>query len=309
MTTNTTHGGLVKEDEKMISVHFDSVLEVLDHNCDNVNRKKFIQYTQNEKADRYGVGSNWLGTTNQCEKDVINHALAGDPEMCKDLMNKISQFRIEIGADRADYRETLPRRKRKTRFGDFGDEVDIHKVLAGKVDTSWRKKVQMETNPISPLVTIVIDLCASAYEDCKNSYWRAAVALFVTQELLNAGKSVKLVVADVGKHAMHDSRKLLSTSIVIKDFNQAVSIERIAAMTHLGFFRTFMFGAMQVQDYATNSSLGTPVTLDDNNIPVHLREEVEKGHTKYLRVTRISSLREAQTALKDIYKQIGEYRN
>lgn len=301
----TTHNGLVKEDGKMVSVHFDSIVELLDYKCENTNASKFKEYIYGESSQ----SSSWIGKTNSSNKDVINHALGGDSKMCEDLLEKIAAFREQIGADRVDFHDSLPKIKRKRIKSDFGDSVDIHKVYQGQLDTAWDRMIRVESPKTSPLVTLCIDICGSSMENCTDSFWRAAVALHVSNELQSAGKSVKIVVAECAEGAMRDTHKLLSNSIVIKDFNQQVAIERIAAMTHFGFLRTYMFGVMCVQDYACYSHLGSPADLTEENMPIHLREEIETGHVKFLHIGRVRGSREAEMELKKIYKRIGDYKN
>jgi hypothetical protein len=301
----TSHNGLVKESDKLVSVHFDSIIEFLDYKCTNSNERRFKEYTKESS----GRGVAWLGKTNNNAKDVINHALGGDQKMCDDLIRKIDQFKSAIGAERTDYSAPIRKVKRKRIKSDFGDAIDIHKVYQGQLDQAWDRMVRIEADRISPLVTICIDLCGSAMEDCSSSYWRAAVALHLSDELQAAGKSVKIVVAMASDGAMTNSKKRMSTSIVIKEFNQQVNIERIAAMTHFGFLRTFMFGIMCVQDYITCSSLGCPVDITEKNMSLHLQEEVDAGHVKLLHVGRVKNQSGAEAELKKLYKTIGDYRN
>jgi hypothetical protein len=306
-TITTTKGGIVKENKRMVSVHFDSILEVLDYQCETKNKRRFDEYIGN--VSTYRRGADWYGKTNREAKDVVNHALGGDQELCRDLLEKISSFEESIGANRANYVGKVEVQKRKRVNGDFGNEIDIHKVYQGNVGTAWTDMVREVKDSVHPLVTLVIDVVGHSGESCNASFWRAAVALHVTQELIAAGKSVKIIAAECSVNSMfRDSRKL-STSITVKEFNQPVSIERIAAMTHLGFFRTFNFAAKQVQEAECRGNLGQPTDLNDKNVSLHIQEEIAEGHTKLLHIPRVNNLRGAEKALKSVYNQITDYKN
>jgi hypothetical protein len=308
----TTHNGHVKENHDRVSVHFDSIIDLLDYkNTRNVNQPFFDTFFTKGAQTTPSGELDWLGETNYHggHKAVIDHALKGDEKMAKKLKIKYDHFRKELDVNRANYRAPISKRKRRKTRGDFGDSVDIHMVNQGRCGEAWTRMKKVDVDAIDPLITIVIDIVGNASEKCESSFWRASVALYVCEELLKAGKSVKIIVAEVGANAMVNNSKLLTTSIVIKDYNQPVSIERVAAMVHFGFFRTFNFGAMAVQDSKLRSSLGGAVNLSAVNMPLHLKEELDSGRTKFLHIPRVRSISNAKESLDQIYIDLGIYKN
>lgn len=300
----TTKGGLVKETDKQVSVHFDSIPEFMEYKlpAGSTNIEFWRRFTnRNDRHDR-----RWIGKTNKTVGDVIDHALAGDDEMEKTLEEITRQFRESIGADRLDFAQPITKRKRKATMSDFGDELDIHKVYQGKCDVAWRSMRRIETDNIHPLVTLVVDVVGNAHENCDSSLWGAALAMFVAEELRKAGKAVKIVVAEAGVSAMTRNNKILTTSIVIKHFNENVPAKRIAAMTHFGFFRVFNFAMMAVQDNKLHYGLGTSTSMKEQHYPIHLKEEAATGAVKFVNVGRVRNLAQAKQGLKNIYHQIGE---
>lgn len=303
----------VKVRGDMIGVHFDSVTELLAYELpgDNPNRRGFKEYLSSTLTKSGNRDGSWIGTTNKCNKDVIDHALLGDPQLYENLQGKIKQFRKAIGIETVNYTQTIKRPKRKRIQSDQGDEVDIHAVYQGRADKAWRSHVREIVEMKYPLVTIMVDIHDVAAYDCTDSFWRAAVAVHLADELQAAGKSVKIVVGGISQNALSsrvsiDGRTInyLCDSIVIKNYNERLVPERLAAMTHLGFFRTFGFGAKSVQPYQLSYGLGVSVDTTQKRFPVHLQEEVDAGHTKIVLIPRVRSLSGAIAAMGNAYKQM-----
>lgn len=295
----------IRENEKQVSVYFDSLLELMDYTPPDINQKRFDDYIG--KSHHPGYDRKWYGPTNKTSKDVINHALLGDEELYQNLQSKINELDRAVGKYTTDYTQNIKKAQRKKYRSDFGDEIDIHKVYQGQCNVAWTKTKRVEVDQAHHLVSILVDYVGSSGENANDSLWRAAVAVKLVDDLLTAGKSVKLLCGSVCASAMEGSSKNLVTSVVIKNYNEHLSMPRLAAMTHLGFFRTAGFAMMCAQHRKAGYSLGYPQNLTYDNMPIHLKDDVEAGHTKYIPVGRISSLSSAIAGLNKAYELLRSF--
>lgn len=297
----------IKENNSQISVHFESLLELMDYVPFEINSRRFLEYMGRQSYDTYGGNKNWYGATNHNAKDTLNHALIGDEVLYNSLKNKIGLLDREVGTYTKDYQQQIQMSRRKKFKSDFGDEMDIHKVYQGQCNIAWTKTKRVEVNQVKHLVTILVDYVGNCDESVDDTLWRAAVAVKLVDDLTKAGKSVKLVCGSVSSNSMVGISKLLSTSVVIKKFNERLSLSRLSAMTHLGFFRSAGFAMLCAQNNKMTVGLGHACDLSYSNMPIHLKEEVDAGHVKFINIGRISSLRQATKGLENAYKQMKSF--
>lgn len=291
----------IKENEKMVSVHFDSILEIIEGDFS----KRDNAYDIKNKLTG-SVPSRKYGITNKTREDVIRHALIGDSVLLKDLEKKIEILNQVTGKNTMDYEQKIKSARRKRVFAEQGDELDIEKVYNGELDTCWSKTVKIEFDSAHRFVTLFIENGANWREDVTSSFWRSAIAVFLTRELERAGKSVRIVVGSTGQNSFVQNRKLLSTSVTVKEYNQRVSLERVASMTHLGFFRTVGFAMINIPNYKIAEGLGSHKDIDAESFPLQLQEQVKQGHTRLVHIKPITRQAEAISALKYAYEQLKQ---
>jgi len=294
---------IVQENDKMVSVHFDSILDVLDYTPPQKHKKLFEQCVKTEKKS-----PRWFGLGNYVAHQVIDKALLGDKDLYNILERYISRLDDITGYRTKEYKHTIDQVKRVKLKSSFGDELDIHKVYQGQCDTAWSRTKRIEVASKLHLVTLLIDLGGNSNQNAEDSIWRAAVAVRLMEELESAGKSVRIVSGVLAHRAFSNIGKSLTASITIKEYNQALSLERLAAMTHLGFMRTFCFGCFYSQKHNLRASLGTAGILNSEK-PIQLQEEIDKGHTKYVYLSRAMDVNTAKDSLKNAYRQMEEFSN
>jgi len=209
-----------------------------------------------------------------------------------------------LGMDEVDYVQKIKAVKRKLKHDRFGDELDIHKVYAGKLDTAWTRRERVVYDKEHPLVTLYVNISGSAGVEADESLWRAVVTLKIYEELIQAGKSVRVIVGGSSSGTFRTSHKC-ACAMVVKEYNQSLSMERLAAMTHIGFYRIFGFAAKAAQDeLMLKSSMGYSDRINEKNIPINLQEEIAEGHTKMVFIERSTTEREAIRDLKNVYAQL-----
>jgi len=294
---------IVKTNDEMISIHFDSILDLMEHEATGRNANRFNRFLTDYESD-----PSWYGKTNGGEaKQVIDHALIGDQKLYDGLSEKVSDFASFTGLNNIDTVQKIKSSKRKIKRGDFGDEFDIHKMYSGNLENAWTRRVRVENDSQHKLVTLFINVCGTMRVDAEDSLWRAVVALRLYQDLQRAGKSVKIIVGGGSANTFESDSRKCSFSIVVKEYNQALSVERLAAMSHVGFHRVFGFAAKCAHDEAqVESSLGKSVNASNNYLPINLKEELDVGHTRILFINKSTSLMDAKADLDSLYNQLQD---
>lgn len=295
---------IFEENNKLCSVHFESVLELLDYEGGK-NERNFSGFKEklNDRND-----TRWYGGDSRTAKQVIDKALLGDPKMLASLRKKVSILTEEVGVNTTDYIQRVQTVKRKRVTGAFGDEIDIHKVYQGQANEAWRSMIREEVDAEHHLVTLLVDICENSNVGAEESLWRAAATYKLVSDLEGAGKSVKVLVGSASTNTYERCNKILTTSVVVKEYGQQLPYERLAAMTHLGFFRTFCFAAFYAQDkYSLTDGYGRATTIKENIMPLQLKPEIDAGHTKYVVVGRARNLGGAVISLESAYKQMKNF--
>lgn len=295
---------VVRENKHLVSVQFNGVTDVLEFEPPSTEHKKqFKHHTGTERNE----GQSWYGQGNRNGADVVNKALLGDPELFKYLERYTAELDKLTGYHTKSYTQVIQKVKRR-RIKDYtGDELDIHKVYQGQLDTAWSKTERIEVGSKHHLVTLLIDLGGHAGQNAEASIWRAAIVNKLVRELEQAGKAVKIITGFAVEGAIKGSSKNLTATITIKDYNQALSLERLAAMSHLGFARAFCFGAFYCQEHPLYSSLGRPIDMIKTNVPIHIQQDIDAGHTRFVYIGRAMNSSSAMTHLKNAYKQMEEF--
>lgn len=285
-----------RENKKTVSCHFDSVCDLMEYTPASHQATKFKEYLNNDS------GSHFLGMTNKRGADVVSHALLGDRELFSTLDNMRNKIKrnLQLGSSM----QKVQRVKRKIKFNGYGDELDIHKVYQGKCDSAWRRMERIEVDKKHHLVTLFINVGGTADKNVEQSMWRAAVAVELVDQLTRAGKSVKIIVGNCSLDALVGREQVLTTSIVVKHYNERLSLERLAAMSHLGFFRTFCFAAKFAQPYKVESGLGRSTSTTGSGVPIQIQEEVNMGHTKLVHIGMVLSESGAMEQLQSCQDQM-----
>ncbi len=293
---------VVEESEEMVSVHMDSILDVIEGD--------FIGHKNEKRINKYIKGdgnceNSKHGKTNKTYKDIVRHSLIGDPVLLKDLQKKIDVLNKVTGINTNDYEQKIQKSRRVRCFAEQGDELDIEKVYNGDLDSCWTSSYRKEFDASHKFVTLFIENGENWNVDVHKSFWRSAIAVYLTRELQRAGKSVRIVVGNCGRGSMERNHKLLTSSMTVKEYNQQMNLERVAAMTHLGFFRCVGFALMNVAPYKLSAGYGSHVGIGSKTWPIQLQKQVDKGHTKLIHVKPVNDENGAIRALKFAYEQLG----
>ena len=218
----------------------------------------------------------------------------------------IDQINRECGAVSGDYYQVIKSTKKVRVRRDFGDELDIHAIYTGQLDKAWSSMVRCPSEIEAPLVTLLINIGGLWSASVTDSLWRAAATLKIVDDLTKSGKSVKVIAGGISSNAIIGDSRPQTTSIVVKNYNEQISVERLAAMTHLGFYRTFCFGAKCAGKGRLSGGLGQTMDYSEESgmIPANIKQEIDEGKTKIVIVGKIMSgsgaVREIEKAKKQL---------
>jgi|GEM_PF-5214072 len=298
-----------KMDNEMCSVYYNSLYDF--HTEKRMDNNKSNHIGTNRHLERKADPS-WFGVEYQQGKDVIKKALLGDPILYKNLQEKISLLDKRLGTFTAKgVMQSVVKSKRVTVRGKFGDEIDIHKINSGQLDTAWSSKIRKQFDAQHKLVTLFIDISGNSNIKCEDTLWTAAVTVKLLADLERAGKSVKIVVGGAVYSALRGTSKKLACAITVKEYNERLAPERLAAMSHVGFYRSWGFTAYHDHDYATvTDTIGySRGTMTVKELPINLQEEIEKGHTRLIVVPKSLNSYDAETSIKECKRQIESFAN
>lgn len=279
-------------DDKLVSIHFDSIVDYMSTKPHPENEVLF-----NTLMSKNGYGPDWHGPNASNIKEVTDLGLRGDMNLLQSLEEKIYKLREHLGMHTRDYSASIKQARRVRERAAQGDELDIHRVYQGRLDVAWGRTTRIEMDQETKLVTLLIDNEDNASVLASDTLWRAAVAVLLTEELEAAGKSVRIITYGGSAGCFSGTRKNCTVTITIKDYNSSLSMQRLAAMSHIGFGRGPGFAAMTMQPYKLRNSLGGSVSYSDRLIPLQLKPEIQKGFTKVIYLGKANNVWNAEKIL------------
>lgn len=299
---------LENDEQNLVSVHFNSITDLMSFDENQLEKeehqKKFRELLK-DKGKSYR-SSDWYGFTNESCADVVNHALLGDEVLLKSLDEKIKLLDKATGKNTTAYKQNISVVKRKSFWDKEGDELCLDKLYAGELDTAWRTTKRIVIGQEQKLVTLFINIGGMARVNVEDSFWRSAVAVKICNELESTGKQVKIVVGS-GTDDLFFGYKKFTGSIVVKQYNERLTMSRLCAMSHVGFHRTFGFAVKCCTNYKSNlDSMGRTVEVNANRIPLHIQNEINSGKSRFVFVEPALNQSAALRSLESCYQQLKD---
>ena len=297
---------MIEENDKMVSLHFDSLIELLDYDPNLIkidhNRKLYDSIVSSRKGED---NNTWYGKNRQTGDDVIKDALLGWKDGFEIATERASMLDEDVAKE---YTQLVSKYKRKHVKSDFGDEIDIHKVYQGQIDKAWSKTERFEIDVKHKLFTLFIDVGGLSSIDAEDTIWRSAVALKITEQLIKAGKAVKIIVgASANDLLIYNRKKVVTTDITVKQYNEPLSYERLVAMANIGFHRIFTFKSRTMLPYKIDYNFGCTTDTIRHTPPIQIQKDVESGHTRYIYLSQADGLYTAKLSLDSAYNTLSEY--
>jgi hypothetical protein len=128
--------------------------------------------------------------------------------------------------------------RRKPRWGESGEELNVDRALLGQWDAAWRYTPRCAVGAGKRNVTVVVDCIAPGVTDADEMFWRGAAATALADCLSEAGYAVQLVSAFKGTTmGMGDD---VVARVIVKPYSAPFDQQTAAAAMALpGFFRGF----------------------------------------------------------------------
>lgn len=223
--------------------HFESASEYIALKPSEVNREFWDNYTGN----RYKyLSTDWLGINGGYAALIC--AINGG---WSDGLRKVEENLRDVTAP------PMAGLRRRVVRGDFGDEVDIHRINSGDTERAWTSRRRRMSAHGHAQKTLLIKLNASHSVTAEQMFWRGAAAIKLCDAITDAGYGVEIIALNCADKL--NGRSGLLDSFAIKSFDMPLDRLELATITCLaGFFRIFGFKAYTSMDYTINRSFGEP---------------------------------------------------
>jgi hypothetical protein len=161
---------------------------------------------------------------------------------------RLAEIRSEIAPPEAKSR------KRRPRWADDGDELDVDRALRGQWDQAWRTSHRVWSNGVT--CVDVVALCGGPWWLTREQlFWAGASAVIVCDVLESAGYVVRLLGASCVESRVDPHWG--ATLITLKETTEPVRTDIIASvMCHAGVHRTQTFRARLTLPFDAGDGLG-----------------------------------------------------
>lgn len=164
--------------------------------------------------------------------------------------------------------------KRRRHQGEQGDDLDIHKVYRGELDTAWTYHKRDVKRGVGRQVTVVCNLAANCGTSADKLFWRGASALRLAETLESAGYSVRIVAAMSATGIDTNGNVNNAYLFEVKSLEQPIDVCNLASIVCLpAYFRIIGFGtkvwACNTNGLTASGGLGHS---NDDGIPRAMEE-------------------------------------
>lgn len=251
--------------------------------------------------DSYG---SWHGCTMQ---ELIDNFNTG----WQDGLKKLESMLDELGTVEVVPSSALIRKRHRVRDAQ-GDNVDIHRVWSGHLDTAWdRMKRQNVYSPSHRFVSIFVNCNTPGGVPHKATLWRAAAVARLVEALQGSGRMVRVCAGQTGGGVYHGQGwdRLSTHAVLLKDFHTPLVRGSMALACTAMFYRRAIFRMMACSNVESiNSTYGNcpPESQIRNVFPHKLREdELERG-AMLVRVDNCFTKEAAVKVCEDVKRQLTE---
>lgn len=180
--------------------------------------------------------------------------------------------------------------RRRLVWGDAGDEIDIHRVYSGQLQTAWRKSARSARRTLRH-VSLAVDVLCGGKLDADVLFWRGAALVRLVDLLQEYGYIVSVMAGFCGQTFGNEN---VDCRITIKQPDQPVTLVDLAACTALpAFFRSIGHRWIPVHCNALSGNSGILVGA----LPADAAD--------YLAGNRICSLQTASDWIKAVVAKIN----
>ncbi len=191
--------------------------------------------------------------------------------------------------------------RRKTTWGDQGDEIDKDRLNGGQLETCWRG-TRRQTSIGPTMVTVNVNWGGLCKATAEQLFWQGASACALVDALEECGYRVRVIANNWS--SFDEGRLLLRW--VVKDFQEPMQLDAMAAvLAHAGIYRTFGFMAKEQSRLRVDGGHGS-----SRGITRELMEALTDGSEQSLILDKAYSREAAILALRKVVSSLnGEQGN
>ena len=208
--------------------HFDTLEEFMGLKASPVNARQWKKSEHKWRTSpEYAPGPRWWGIPTL--DDAIRVCETGWQEGAARIQELTG----------ADLTVQGSRKRRRIARGDFGNEVDLHRIYAGQLDTAWSRPVKQE-RPALAQVTLLANIGATSNITAKQMFWRGAALLRAADLLASRGHDVEIVGYNEKNNLFAaDKGEWASYSVTVKRFGAPLDLPALASTFCLGGFHRY----------------------------------------------------------------------
>lgn len=246
------------------------------------------------------------------ERDISEGSFWGDVKDHSDLRSRIEHGWIE-GVEPVmdlveEIRDLVPQPigpRRKLKWGDQGDMVDMARVYSGQLDKAWRSSPRQRD--FAPrVISIDVDVCQNAGVGADQLRWAGAAAVALTDALENVGYRVELFSTAGTTYDGEEENKRVKhaniTRFMVKRATDPCNPATLAALVALpATFRWYHFQAMTKAPADIGYSWGRAADLT-NLLQAAMEENVLEGAEVQMKdsLSREAAIEEVTTVINRI---------
>ncbi|MFN3886121.1 MAG: hypothetical protein ACK4MG_04110 [Aquabacterium sp.] len=134
--------------------------------------------------------------------------------------------------------------KRRREWADQGDELDIHRVYAGKLDSAWSRMGKRESRA-PRRITLMCDLSCPWFQKADALAWRGVAALKLSDALEEAGYQVQILAVNcaVGVDSQEEQpgHEAVAAIVPVKHYDAPLDLSSLASvLVAPGFKRRYL---------------------------------------------------------------------
>lgn len=141
--------------------------------------------------------------------------------------------------------------RRKRKWSDQGDHIDIHRVNSGNIDRAWQRAVKTSggSRKTGRNVVIAVDIAGNCNVSSESLFWAGAAASVMASNLVVAGYNVAVVSYHLTSYQGSSNVDYSHMSAMLKGFDEPLDLSRLYSTTALaGFFRYYSFRMKAASD-------------------------------------------------------------
>lgn len=210
--------------------HFDSLHEFQSLVPHPKNKAQWDEREKKYRSSPNEFGTDWFGVESP---DAVIRVCQSGWQAGAARIKELAEVALE---------QVGTRKRRRMVRGDFGNEVDIHRIYSGRADNAWSRPAKV-ARPALAQVTLLANIGALGDVTSEQMFWRGAALLRACDLLSDRGHDIEIVGYNeknnlfVGKES-----EWAGYTVVVKRFGTPVDLPALASTFCLaGFHRWYGF--------------------------------------------------------------------